>query len=404
MAAHGAPSYRARQVFHALYQQGVATAEAMTELPAALRRALTNQFAVGTVAPIEQRQSADGTAKWLVRLADGQSVETVLIPTLARRTVCVSTQVGCAYACAFCASGQAGFRRNLTAGEIVQQVLLVQRFLWSEEVVALGPGPREGVRPGRQLRRPSGHGVPAASFGEVKRAGTSEAEHRSDSDPRWGSPSGAGRTTPSRGAARRVTHVVCMGMGEPLANYESLLKAIRVLNAPEGLRIGARRITISTVGLVPMIERLSREGLQIELSVSLHAPNDALRGTLMPVNAKYPLDQLIPACRAYTQATKRLITFEYILIDHVNDGVPEARQLAERLVGLSCKVNLIPCHPIPGTTWARPPAARMHAFARTLRQGGVPCTLRRSRGLDIEGACGQLRLRHLGAARAAPAR
>jgi len=195
-----------------------------------------------------------------------------------------------------------------------------------------------------------------------------------------------------------------MGMGEPLANYESLLKAIRVLNAPEGLRIGARRITISTVGLVPMIERLSREGLQIELSVSLHAPNDALRGTLMPVNAKYPLDQLIPACRAYTQATKRLITFEYILIDHVNDGVPEARQLAERLVGLSCKVNLIPCHPTPGTIWARPPWARMLAFEQALRRGGIPCTLRRSRGLDIEGACGQLRLRHLGAARAAPAR
>lgn len=205
-----------------------------------------------------------------------------------------------------------------------------------------------------------------------------------------------GAITPSQDhAARRVTHVVFMGMGEPLANYESLLTAIRILNAPEGLGIGARKITISTVGLVPMIERLATEGLQVELSISLHAPTDALRARLMPVNAKYPLTQLLPCCRAYAAATKRLITFEYILIDQVNDSPREARGLAGLLRGLLAKVNLIPCHPTPGTAWRRPPMARLLAFERALQRGGIPCTLRRSRGLDIDGACGQLRLRRL---------
>jgi len=238
--------------------------------------------------------------------------------------VCVSTQVGCAYACAFCASGQAGFRRHLTAGEIVQQILLIQR-----------------------------------------------AE------------------------TCRVSNVVFMGMGEPLANYDQVLRAIRIVNAPEGLRIGARRITISTVGLVPMIARLAGEQIQVELSISLHGPDDATRGRLMPVNRKHPVADLLAACRAYSQATRRLITFEYILIDGVNDSAAAAERLARLVKGFPCKVNLIPCHPTPGAPWARPPMARMVAFERVLRRYGLPCTLRRSRGLDIDGACGQLRLRRL---------
>ncbi len=328
MAAQGAPAYRARQLFHALYQRGVASLEAITDWPKGLRQAVAAEFALGTLAPTESQQSSDGTRKWLSKLADGQFVETVLIPTDARHTVCVSTQVGCAYTCAFCASGQAGFRRNLTAGEIVQEILLVQRAV----------------------------------------------------------------------APRRVTNVVFMGMGEPLANYDSVLTAIRVFNEPEGFKIGARKMTISTVGLVPMIERLGKEGLQVELSVSLHAPNDAVRGRLMPVNTKYPVAQLIAACRAYAEATKRLITFEYILIDKINDQPAHAVQLAELVKGLLCKVNLIPCHPVSGTPWGRPPVERMLGFERTLRHRGVPCTLRRSRGLDIDGACGQLRLRRVDAA------
>ncbi len=322
--AQGEAPYRARQIFHALYQREISSWDKLTQLPLALRDRLASQFSLQRVSPVERQNSSDGTVKWLSRLTDDQFLETVLIPAKARQTVCVSTQVGCAYACAFCASGQDGLKRNLTPSEIVQQILLVNG--------ALKP--------------------------------------------------------------KRVTHVVFMGMGEPLANYENALKAIRILNDPEGLHIGARKITLSTVGLVPMIERLAKEGLQLELSISLHAPNDLLRGKLMPVNRKHPLSQLIPAAKAYLASTKRLITFEYILIDHVNDSLEQARELVELLKGLKAKVNLIPCHPTPGTPWTRPPMARMLAFERFLRHHRIPCTLRRSRGLDIEGACGQLRLRH----------
>ena len=347
--AQGAPAYRARQIFHALYQRDVTSPGGMTDLPKGFRDAMAHQFSAAPVASVKHQQSEDGTTKWLLSLADGQFIETVLIPAKRRKTVCVSTQVGCAYACVFCASGQAGFRRNLSAGEIVQQVLLVQQA----------------------LRKLAGSGVPASAVPDV--------------------------VTPDAGdgPVNRVSNVVFMGMGEPLANYDHLLRAIRILNHPEGLKVGARKMTISTVGLVPMIARLAKEGLQIELSISLHAPNDLLRSKLIPVNTKYPLAQLMAACRAYAEATKRLITFEYILIDHVNDGEAEARELAQLLKGLLCKVNLIPCHPTPGTTWARPPLQRMVKFAHLLRRAGVLCTLRRSRGLDIEGACGQLRLRQL---------
>ncbi|MBI3317603.1 MAG: 23S rRNA (adenine(2503)-C(2))-methyltransferase RlmN [Candidatus Omnitrophica bacterium] len=322
----GQPPYRARQVFRSLYRNPPVRIPEMSDLPKEFRKLLSDSFPQEGPASVQTQRSSDGTVKHLSRLSDGQFLETVLIPSgtrqtcsePSRRTVCVSTQVGCAYSCAFCASGQLGLKRDLTAGEIVQQILLVQR----------------------------------------------------------------------------VTNVVFMGMGEPLANYENLLKAIRILNAPEGLKIGARRITISTVGLVPMIERLAKENLQVELSVSLHAPNDELRGKLMPVNRKYPLSELIPAAKAYSRATKRMITFEYILIDGVNDGEGEARQLRKLLQGLLCKVNLIPCHPTPGTPWKHPPLSRMISFEKLLRLKGIPCTLRRSRGLDIEGACGQLRLRY----------
>jgi len=301
---------------------------------------------------VQKQESADGTAKWLWKLHDGQLLETVLIPACrtgrpacqagrpaaeSRRTVCVSTQVGCAYRCAFCASGMKGFLRDLSAGEIVQQVVQVDRSLKPE----------------------------------------------------------------------RVSNIVFMGMGEPLSNYENLIRAIRILNSPDGLKIGARKITISTVGLVPMMERLAKEGLQLELAVSLHAPNDAIRGKLMPVNRRYPMVRLLAACRAYSKATKRLVTFEYILIDGMNDQPEHAEELAKRLKGLFCKVNLIPCHPIHSAAahpelvegerpvpFRRPPQERMLEFEKILRKKGIACTLRQSRGLDIEGACGQLRLRH----------
>ncbi len=337
--AQGEPPYRARQIFHSLYQRGIADPARMTDLPASFREKLSREFQAPPLESAETQKSADGTVKWLWKLGDGQLLETVLIPADlragSRQTVCVSTQVGCAFRCAFCASGLNGFRRNLSAGEIVQQALGVQR-----------------------------------------------------------------------GTGKRVTNIVFMGMGEPLANYDNVLKGIRILNDPEGLHLGARKITISTVGLVPMIERLSKEGLQVELSISLHAPNDELRGRIMPVNRKYPLSELMKAARDYAKATKRLITFEYILIDQVNDAPEQARELAKLLKGILARVNLIPCHPIPisvpgtgtvpGTVLLKRPAnARMLCFERELRHRRIPCTLRRSRGLDIDGACGQLRLRHL---------
>ena len=324
---HDQPVYRARQIFDALYHRDAQSGGDLKQLPEPLRRELVSAFPPRVLQPVEERRSADGTVKYLSRLEDGETLETVLIPAPSRNTLCVSTQVGCAYACAFCASGLNGFQRNLTSGEIVQQLLLIQRFL-------------------------------------------------------------------KKTAARsRVTNVVFMGMGESLANYVHLLKAIRILNSPEGLGIAARKITISTVGLVPMIERLSKEGLQLELAISLHAPHDDLRGQIMPVNRKYPVQELLQACRAYARTTRRLITFEYILIDRVNDEPAHARDLAALLKGLMCKVNLIPCHPIPGRPFQRPSNNRMFAFGRILKEGGISCTLRKSRGLDIEGACGQLRLR-----------
>ncbi len=321
----GQSPYRAHQILEALYQKDQGDPSSWTVIPKSLRDQLSREFPESPFSLVQKQESSDGTAKWLWKLHDGQLLETVLIPAAeSRRTVCVSTQVGCAYRCAFCASGMKGFLRDLTAGEIVQQVVQVDRSL----------------RPGR------------------------------------------------------VGNIVFMGMGEPLSNYDNVIRAIRILNSPDGLKIGARKITISTVGLVPMMERLAKEGLQIELAISLHAPNDQVRGKLMPVNRRYPMVRLLAACRAYVKATKRLITFEYILIDGVNDQPEHAEELAKRLKGLFCKVNLIPCHPIPGAPWGRPPQTRMLAFEKILRLKGIACTLRTSRGLDIEGACGQLRLRH----------
>ena len=342
----GQPAYRSRQVFEALYQKHQPDPLTWTVLPKELREQLALEFGAPALEEAQRQVSTDGTVKWLWKLPDGELLETVMIPAAAahlrrgissaagtvpprseeagRRTVCVSTQVGCAYKCGFCASGMKGFFRDLKAGEIVQQIVNVDRFLKPD----------------------------------------------------------------------RVSNIVFMGMGEPLSNYDNLLRAIRIINSQDGLKIGARKITISTVGLIPKMELLSKEGLQLELAVSLHAPNDAVRGKLMPINKKYPMERLLAACKAFIKATKRLITFEYILIDGLNDQPGHAEELAGRLKNLLCKVNLIPCHPIPGTPWGRPPDERMREFEKILKGKGIVATLRTSRGLDIEGACGQLRLHH----------
>ncbi len=319
----GEPRYRGRQIARWLYGHGVESVAAMTDLPSEFRGRLQ---AVSRITPLRVQRTLDApdasATKYLVGLADGQAVECVLMRfDDGRRSACLTSQVGCAMGCAFCATGLSGFSRNLTAGEILGQALLI------------------------------------------------------------------------RAQARvRISNVVFMGMGEPLANYDAVLRAARILASSHGLGIGMRRLTISTVGLVPQIFRLAAERLQLTLAVSLHAPTDGLRARLVPANRRYPLGELIPACRAYAAATNRRITFEYVLLDGVNDGPAEARALVELLRGLHCHLNLIPVNPVPGISFRRPEVPKVMAFATLVRRGGLPVTVRIERGTEIQAACGQLRL------------
>jgi 23S rRNA (adenine2503-C2)-methyltransferase len=321
--AFGEPAYRGRQLARWLYGQGVEDIADMTDLPAVFRDRLREAARLGTLAVRRVTDAADGSAtKLLAACKDGQTVECVLMRfDDGRRSACVSTQAGCAMGCAFCATGLSGFARNLTAGEIVSQALVIRA--------------------------------------------------RAD---------------------RRLGNVVFMGMGEPLANYDATIRAARILAAPWGLGIGARHLTISTVGLAPQIRRLAGEGLQLTLAVSLHAPVDALRRRLVPVTERYPIADLMTACRHYLAATGRRLTFEYVLIDGVNDGRAEARALGRLLCGLRCHVNLIPLNPVPGIPLRRPAASRVRVFAGALRAAGIPVTVRVERGSEIQAACGQLRL------------
>jgi len=344
----GEPAYRAHQVYRWLYQAGVTDFAGMTDLPAALRARLTAACDLGLLTPAASQQSADGlTRKVLFTLHDGQQIEAVLMsypeaeqqrrpssrpgekPSHRRRTVCVSTQVGCAMGCTFCATGQMGLGRNLSAGEIVAQVI---------------------------------HFV-----GELRAA---------------------------RVASPPITNVIFAGMGEPLANYDATLAAVRRLNDPAGLNIGARHITVSTVGLVPGIERLAGEPLQVHLAVSLHAPDDRLRTQLMPVNRRYPLASLLRACRSYVDKTGRRVSFEYVLLAGVNDRPEQAHQLAQVLGDLTSHVNLIPANPIPGGPYRRPERAAALAFQQILTAHNIPTTIRVERGSEIAAACGQLRAAH----------
>ncbi len=319
----GEPRYRGRQIAHWLYARGADTVEAMTDLPQAFRARLLEEATIEPLALRRRQDAPDGAAtKFLVECRDGQTIECVLMRfDDGRRSACLSTQVGCAMGCAFCATGLSGFARNLSAGEIISQALLI----------------------------------------------------RAQADARLG-------------------NVVFMGMGEPLANYEATVRAVRLIAAPYGLGIGIRHVTVSTVGLVPQIRRLAKERLAITLAVSLHAPTDALRERLVPVNQRYPLPDLLAACREYAAETGRRVTFEYVLIAGINDRPADARLLGRLLRDLRCHVNLIPLNPVPGIPFERPPVERVHAFAALVRAAGVPVTVRIERGVDIQAACGQLRL------------
>ena len=323
----GLRAFRADQILQSLYRDCIRDWDGATTLPKDFRETLKEEFPITPCEVAAVSESSDGTKKLLVSFADGEAVETVLIPAASRFTQCISTQAGCAMGCAFCASGANGLSRSLAADEIVAQHML------------------------------------ARSFGEV-------------------------------------TNIVVMGMGEPFANYDETLRALRLINSGRGPNIGARHITLSTCGVVPGIERLAREGIQFELSVSLHAPNDELRSRLMPVNRRWPIDELLRACAAYTAATKRIITFEYTVVAGVNDSRACAEELARQVRRVPmAKVNLIPLSPVAHRPDFRTPDdATMLMFLDVLMKRGVQTMLRRSRGKDADAACGQLRLRRAASA------
>jgi len=328
LRARGQPAYRVQQIVDWVYRRRVEDWVAMTTLPRGLREELASAFRLPSIALEELRESEDGTEKYLWRLIDGEAVESVMIPSPRRDTFCISTQAGCALACAFCATGMFGFKRNLTVGEIVDQVRNLQR-----------------------RREEAGHGA----------------------------------------------NVVFMGMGEPLLNWENLKTALTLLIDDRYLDIGARRITVSTVGVPNRIVALGEEFPQVRLAVSLHAAIDELRDRIVPINRRYPLRQLFAACRLWCEATGKRMTFEYLHLPGVNDRPEDVAALAQAVGGLSVQINLMRYNPIPGADFRRPSTAETERFRDALRrETGAAVTIRRSRGLDIEGACGQLRLARKG--------
>jgi 23S rRNA (adenine2503-C2)-methyltransferase len=320
-AARGLDRFRARQVFAWIHKRGVTGIAAMTDLPLDLRESLSAAYQVSTPVVQSRERSADGTEKFLLHLADGRLIESVFIPDTPAMTFCISTQVGCGMACAFCLTGKMGLVRNLTAGEITGQVRVLAGAL--------------GLR-----------------------------------DKRF--------------------NIVLMGMGEPLHNYDNVMKALRILSDEQGLAVPPRRVTLSTVGLLPALENLAREPIMPNLAISLHAPTDLQRGELVPVNRKYGVAQIIAACKRFPVRKRSRITFEYVLLAGVNDSPADARALAKLLSGVKAKVNLIPLNAAAGIPFERPSDDVVDAFARILSERDVTVSVRKSRGRDIRAACGQL--------------
>ena len=340
LSAQGYPGYRAAQIFEWVFKRRAESPEVMTNLPAPLRAWLADTFDFSPTTVLGKKTASDVTQKLLQRLRDGSLIETVIIRApmegvgqeQSRRTICISTQVGCAFGCKFCASGLDGLKRNLSVGEIVCQLIQVCRI-------------EDAVSPER-----AAEGL--ASF----------------------------------------DNIVVMGMGEPMANYENLMAALRAANAPWGFGFGARRITISTSGVVPKILELAEESLGVRLAISLHGATNEVREQIMPVNRKWPLEELLPACKTFARKHGRMLTLEYILIDSINDGLDQAKRLGEIARDLHAHVNLIPYNTVQGLAWKRPSLTRQERFAGIVRQSGISVTLRREKGHDIDAACGQLRL------------
>lgn len=328
------PAYRIRQIQEWIYKKYARSFDEMTNLPQALRDGLAATTTLTPLKPVTQRVSKAGdTLKVLFQMPDGETVEAVLMLYDRRRTLCISSQAGCAMGCTFCATALGGLRRNLTAGEIVAQVLFFARYLSD---AAEGPKMR------------------------VKRPTT-------------------------------VTNIVLMGMGEPMHNYKNVWTAIRRLTAADGFALGARHITLSTVGLIPMIDRMADEGLQVNLAVSLHAPNNDLRSKLVPPSRRYPVDDLLASVRRYIAKTNRRVTFEYALMRGTNDSPALAEDLADKLQGILCHVNLIPLNPIPDSPFQPTSDKDTQRFANILLARGISTTVRIRRGIEIDAGCGQLR-------------
>lgn len=326
LAASGAETYRAKQIFRWLYKEGARSLDEMIDLPEDLRRKLKEKFHITHPVLLDSKRSAeDGTTKYLLKLEDDNAIETVFIPEKTRATICLSTQVGCKFACSFCASAPFGFVRNLKASEILDEVIFVK------------------------FKNP---GLP-------------------------------------------ITNLVFMGIGEPFDNYDNVLKAIRIFNDPDAFGIGARKITISTCGIIPGIRRLAKEGLQVELSVSLHSADEEIRSKLVPVNMRYHLKELISSCDEYIRDTNRVITFEYVLIKGANASAGDAMKLARLLKGMKCKVNTIVYNKVRIKDHAEPSSAEVMAFLKTLKDNGINAVHRKSRGEGIDAGCGQLRISRL---------
>ncbi|MDN5873379.1 MAG: 23S rRNA (adenine(2503)-C(2))-methyltransferase RlmN [Sinobacteraceae bacterium] len=348
-AALGETPWRADQLMQWIYRRGVADFAAMTNLGKALRAQLAEQFEIRLPECVAEQQSADGTRKWVLQLDSRggrppAAIETVYIPEHGRGTLCISSQAGCAMDCAFCSTAQGGFSHNLSAGEIIAQVW------FAAQTLAVAPG------------------TEAAASGKAH-----------------------GREPLLRGGDEVISNIVFMGMGEPLANYTNVRTAIRIMLDDFGFGLSKRRVTVSTSGLVPFIDRLAGD-VDTALAISLHAPDDALRNQLVPLNRKYPLDELMAACHRYVAGKDRKthIVFEYVMLDGVNDQPERAHQLAQRLAGLPAKVNLIPFNPFPATRFRRSSKQAIERFADILHRKHVVTTTRRTRGEDIDAACGQL--------------
>ena len=333
----GEKPFRGQQLMRWLHRRFESDFDAMTDLAKGFRQTLSERATVIAPPIISDNLSTDGTRKWLLDVGQGNAVETVFIPESGRGTLCVSTQAGCAVNCLFCSTGKQGFARNLSSGEIVGQLWLANRLVGARKAASIDP----------------------------------DEEQADDHD-------------------RAVTNVVFMGMGEPLLNYEPTLAAIRIMLDDHGYGLSRRRVTVSTSGVVPMMDRL-RDDQPVALAVSLHAPTDELRDRLVPLNRKYPLAELMAACRRYLERAPRdFITFEYVMLDGVNDGDEHARQLIELVRDVPCKFNLSPFNPFPAAGLGRSSPERIRSFSARLLEAGIVTTVRRTRGDDIDAACGQL--------------